>query len=148
MNPKHFSRRPSRSVRVLSSLILLWGMVAAVATWATSSIVDKREQPAMVMAGIVTDSMCGRTHGAKAHGDALCTRLCVEMGAEYALAVGKKIYLLRGRWADLDRFAGAGAIVKGRIIDRDTILVESVTPLIAISEAATNVKYLASIQQK
>jgi hypothetical protein len=72
--------------------------------------------------------MCGGIHEAKKHGDAECTRVCVKFGAEYALVVGNKIYVLRGDQAELNAFAGEMVFVKGNMINRHTIAVESVAP--------------------
>jgi hypothetical protein len=52
------------------------------------------------------------------------------MGAGYALAVGKKVYILQGHQVELYKFAGDPVIVKGRIVSRDTVAVESVAPVI------------------
>jgi hypothetical protein len=96
-------------------------------------------QPGVTLTGIVSDSVCGSDHGIKAPGDPECTRSCVELGAQYALMVGKlkvgkKMYLLHGREADLERFAGKEVRVKGRALGRDTIIVDQVDRL--YSEAA------------
>lgn len=71
--------------------------------------------------------MCGSAHGM---GDAECTRECVKLGAGYALVVKKKIYVLQGHQAELDRFAGENVLVTGKVRNRDTVTVESVTPLV------------------
>jgi len=59
--------------------------------------------------------------------------------AQYALMVGKlkigkKMYVLYGQKADLERFAGKEVRVKGRALDRDTIIVDQVDG--SYSEAA------------
>jgi hypothetical protein len=64
-------------------------------------------------------------------GDPECTRACVELGAQYALMVGKlkvgkKMYLLRGHEADLERFAGKEVNVKGWPLNRDTVIVDQI----------------------
>lgn len=87
--------------------------------------------PGVRLTGIVSDSVCGGDHGIRAPGDPECTRACVELGAQYALMVGKlrvgkKMYILRGHEADLDRFAGREVWVKGRALGRDTIIVDQV----------------------
>jgi hypothetical protein len=93
-----------------------------------ASIVAKQDQSGIAVSGIVTDSVCGGTHGTAPHGDAECTRMCVELGAGYALADGKKIYTLKGHEPELNRFAGDRVLVKGKIVGRDTVAVESVVP--------------------
>lgn len=111
--------------------------IMAVAMAAASVIIPLR--PALTLTGIVSDSVCGGDHGIRAPGDAECTRSCVALGAQYALMVGKlkvgqKMYLLHGREADLEQFAGKEVRVKGRALGRDTIIVDQVDRL--HSEAA------------
>jgi hypothetical protein len=124
--------RPSQSVPIqkIFAALVIASTVTAGALSAASSIVEKQDQPAIALTGIVSDTMCGRTHGTKAHGDAECTRTCVELGAGYALAVGKKVYILQGHRTELDRFAGDEVLVKGKVLSRDTVAVESVAPVI------------------
>ena len=114
-------------------------MVAAVGTWAATSIVDRQQQSVLQLTGIVTDSDCGSTHGTRIHGDAACTRLCVSLGADYALAVGERIYVLRGHPAELNAFAGDMVIVRGKMVSRNVVAVESVAPYIL---RATLVKHV------
>jgi len=59
-------------------------------------------------------------------GDPSCTRSCLEMGAEYALMVGRKMYVLEGHGADLDRYAGKEVAIEGRESGRDRIIVDQV----------------------
>jgi hypothetical protein len=87
--------------------------------------------PRVTLTGIVSDSVCGGDHGIRAPGDAECTRACVELGAQYALMVGKlrvgkRMYLLHGHEADLERFAGKEVWVKGWALGRDFIVVDQV----------------------
>jgi hypothetical protein len=42
------------------------------------------------------------------------------------LRVGKRMYILQGHEADLDRFAGKEVTVKGRAFGRDRIIVDQV----------------------
>jgi hypothetical protein len=84
----------------------------------------------MQWTGIVTDADCGSTHGTKIRGDAACTRLCVSLGADYALAAGQRIYVLRGHRAELNAFAGDMVVVRGKMVSRNVVAVESVAPYI------------------
>ena len=102
-------------------------MIFAAAISAGSVVVEKRT--AITVTGIVTDSLCGADHGIKALGDPECTRTCVELGAQYALAVGKKLYGLQGHQAELERFAGNDVRVKGHTAGRDTVIVDQVDRL-------------------
>ena len=62
----------------------------------------------------------------------------MQLGADYALVVGNKLYVLQGHPADLERFAGKQVRVKGRAETRDTVLVDQVS--VWYSEAAAAVK--------
>jgi hypothetical protein len=55
-----------------------------------------------------------------------CTRECVKTGSDYALVVGDKIYPLKGDKAELDKYAGQRATVKGTL-DGNNINVQSIT---------------------
>lgn len=78
------------------------------------------------LTGIVSDYTCQGRHNRKAVTNYGCTRKCVEDGADYALVVGQRVYILEGHRADLDRFAGGRATVVGRVND-GKVVVDSVT---------------------
>ena len=130
MKPILNMRQPSRSILRVFSALVISSMVAAAGMWAGTSIVGRQNQAVMQWTGIVTDSDCGSTHGTKFHGDAACTRLCVSLGADYALAAGQRIYVLRGHAAELNAFAGDMVVVRGRMAGRNAVAVESVVPYI------------------
>ena len=67
--------------------------------------------------GTVTDSMCGRKHMMKGATPAQCTRKCVKAGSDFALAVGNKLYILKGDKAQIGTFAGANVVVQGQVHD-------------------------------
>ena len=121
---------------LIISGIVFSGALMAAGTWAGNIAVDKRA--AVTLTGTVSDSLCGNDHGIKAKGDPECTRMCVKLGAEYALVVGNKLYVLLGHQADLDRFAGKQVRVMGRAVTGDTVLVDHVTGW--FSEAASAMK--------
>jgi hypothetical protein len=111
-------------VLIISAMTIMWVAIAA-------GNVIIPPVPGVTLTGIVSDSVCGGDHGIRAPGDPECTRACVELGAQYALMVGKlrvgkKMYLLRGHEADLDQFAGKEVRVKGRAFGRDSIIVDHV----------------------
>jgi hypothetical protein len=111
-------------LKVFSAIVL------AVVMWAqTSSIKKQGESSEMkeTLTGIVSDSQCANTHTMKGEGDRECTRLCITIGCQYALAVGKDLFILEGHQADLDEFAGEEVVVTGSRVGRDTISVESVS---------------------
>jgi hypothetical protein len=135
---KETKRAPGSSFLKAAPALILSGIIisGALAGWAGSIATNK--QVAVTLTGTVGDSLCGNDHGIKAEGDAECTRMCVELGAEYALVVGNKLYVLQGHPADLERFAGKQVRVKGRALTRDTVLVDHVG--VWYSEAAAAVK--------
>lgn len=119
---------PAPLLKMVPILIISAMTIMAVAMAAGKVIIPPR--PAVTLTGIVSDS-CGGDHGIKAPGDPECTRACVELGAQYALMVGKlkagkKMYLLYGHETDLERFAGNEVSVKGRAVGQDTIIVDEV----------------------
>jgi hypothetical protein len=67
------------------------------------------------LTGIVSDSMSGASHMAKDKTAADCTRMCVKDGSKYALVVGERVYTLTGHEAELDKFAGENATIKGDV---------------------------------
>jgi hypothetical protein len=131
MSPSEPKNQPSKSrYREVFLALAISSLVSAVVL-AGGFVGDKQEQSGgIVLTGVVSDTTCGYSHGAGGRGDAVCTRDCVSYGAGYALAVGKKVYFLQGHRPILDRFAGETVIVKGKVRGRDTVAVESVTPVI------------------
>lgn len=91
----------------------------------------------MRLTGIVSDTSCGSTHGTNTQGDAECTRQCVKLGADYALAVGEKVYVLQGHRDELNQFAGETVVISGKVINRYTVAVDSVTPYIVWAALST-----------
>lgn len=81
--------------------------------------------------GNISDSMCGKSHGANGGTvakDHDCTVKCVKGGSAYVLVVGDKIYkLVDQKAADLERYAGAKVDVAGTM-KGDTITVSKMTP--------------------
>lgn len=108
--------------------LLIFSVLVLVATLSAAVIVSDRHV-SITLTGIVTDSLCGMDHGIKALGDPECTRTCVELGAQYALAAGRKVYVLQGHEMDLERFAGSEVRVKGRTAGRDRVIVDQVDRL-------------------
>ncbi len=64
--------------------------------------------------GVLTDDMCGvGKHMLPGKSDADCVRECVKSGSKYALAVGKKLYILSGDAKQFDPLAGKKVTVTG-----------------------------------
>jgi hypothetical protein len=102
--------------------------IIAVALTVASAIAQTSAKPAAgkTLTGVVSDSMCGATHMAKDKSAADCTRECVKSGSDYALVVGGKVYPLKGDKAELDKYAGQRATVKGTL-DGNNLNVQSIT---------------------
>lgn len=77
--------------------------------------------------GTITDSMCGNKHMMKNLSAAQCTRACVKSGSDFALAVGDKLYTLKGDKAQLDKYAGTQVVVKGDV-SGTTVTVKDIKP--------------------
>lgn len=90
----------------------------------TSAIASAQSQE---LRGTVTDSMCGNKHMMKNLSAADCTRACLKSGSDFALAVGDKIYILKGERTQLDKYAGAQVVVKGAV-SGTTVTVKDIKP--------------------
>ena len=110
-------------MKKLSSLIIIAVMLTAASAFAQTSA---KPAAGKTLTGVVSDSMCGAKHMAKDKSAAECTRECVKAGSDYALVVGEKIYPLKGDKAELDKYAGQRATVKGTL-DGNNINVQSIT---------------------
>jgi len=110
------------------SILAIASLTAAAAMAAATSAIGEQARTIVMLNGIVSDSMCGNTHVTKTNGEADCTRGCVKWGADYALMVGKRMYILKGHPAELDKLAGGQVVVKGEIVRRNTIIVDWVNP--------------------
>lgn len=130
--------RRQSSQSLLSVFLALVISSTIVGMSAEASIVNNQDRLAIQLKGIVSDTMCGTTHGTKTQGDAECTRVCVKFGADYALVVGEKIYVLRGHQDELNAFAGDMVVVRGKIVNHNTVAVESVAPYTVWATFFTN----------
>ncbi len=84
-------------------------------------------QSSQTFTGTVSDTMCGAHHMMKDATAAKCTRECVKQGSDYALVSEGKVYTLKGKSTELDKYAGENITVRGKLSGA-TITVESVTP--------------------
>ncbi|HJT71804.1 MAG TPA: hypothetical protein VJ731_16515 [Terriglobales bacterium] len=114
----------------LSSLIIVVIVLAAASAFAQAAA---KPAAAKALTGVVSDSMCGAKHMAKDKSAAECTRECVKAGSDYALVAGGKVYPLKGDKAEIDKYAGQRATVKGTL-DGNNLSVQSIT---AAKKAAT-----------
>ena len=99
------------ALTTLMAATLLSGSLSGAQTESAS----KSDSGAKTVTGVISDSMCGAKHMAKDKSAAECTRMCVKQGSDYALVVGKKVYVLKGNASDLDKYAGERVTVKGSV---------------------------------
>jgi hypothetical protein len=100
---------------------------AQMQTPASSKAGDSSAAPA-VLTGTVSDSMCGAQHTWRSARVRLSARENASKGGtEYAWVVGKKLYMLEGHEAELDKVAGMKAKVKAKT-SAETLTVQSVVP--------------------
>src|SRR5882724_9714910 len=78
------------------------------------------------LTGLVSDAICKGMHFRKALTPFSCTLKCMQDGADYSLVVGDKVYVLEGHRAELNKFAGGRATIKGQV-NGNRIAVDSVT---------------------
>ena len=87
------------------------------------------------LTGLVSDAICKGMHFRKALTPFSCTLKCVHEGADHSLVVGDKVYVLEGHRAELDKFAGGRATIRGQV-NGNRIAVDSVTKAEKKAEAA------------
>lgn len=107
-----------RVVRILTTACLGFSLVCGYAQ-------NKTNSGKTTFVGTVTDTICGTKHMMKNMTDAECARKCVEHGGDYGLAVGSKIYTLRGNKDDIGKLAGQHVKITGAAT-ADTITVASI----------------------
>ena len=107
--------------------IITLSVVAATSFGQSARSQNSRQGTAAIktLTGVVSDSMCGAKHMAKNKTPAECTRECVKAGSDYALVVGKEVYVLKGDQTAIDKFAGNRATVKGAV-SGNTVTVQSI----------------------
>ena len=114
--------------KLASTTILTLSLAAGTAAFgqAAQSYNSKPSADATkTLTGVVSDSMCGAKHMAKNRTAAECTHECVKAGSDFALVVGKKVYVLKGNQADIDKLAGKRATVRG-FVSGNTVTIKSI----------------------
>jgi len=91
---------------------LLMGGAVLASLSGLSFAADAKQQ---TLTGQVGDAMCGHSHMMPGKNEAECTRACIKEGSNYALIVGDKVYVLKGKTDGLDAFAGKTATVTGTL---------------------------------
>jgi hypothetical protein len=80
---------------------------------------------AQTIDGVVSDSMCGKTHMMPGMTAAQCVAECIKEKSSYVLVAGNKIYTLSAKPQTLAPFAGKHAQVRGEI-KNNTIAVTAI----------------------
>ena len=113
--------------KLASISIITLGLTAIAIFGQSAQSQNPRQGTAVIktLTGVVSDSMCGAKHMAKNKTPAECTRECVKAGSDYALVVGKEVYVLKGEQAAIDKFAGERATVKG-VVSGNVVTVQSI----------------------
>ena len=107
-----------------AGVLLIAGLLAPSWIPVTPSAFAQSKAKTQTVTGFIGDTICGITHISGS--SKTCTLRCVKnMGAKYALVVGKTVYTLEGKEADLEKLAGERAKVTG-VIQGTTLKVSSV----------------------
>jgi hypothetical protein len=118
-------------IRTVASALALSAVMIGIGLSARTATINRPKEPwetKRILSGIVSDSICGKGHTLSGHGDRECPRLCVKLGANYALVVDKSLFVLKGHETELDQFAGQNVIIAG-VVSRNTVRVDWVAPL-------------------
>ena len=131
-----------------AGVLLIAGLLAPSRIPVTPSAFAQSKAKTQTVTGFIGDTTCGMMHSLRPgkkctegedQGESStcvtremtsaakrCTLLCVkQMGAKYALVVGKTVYTLEGKEAELEKLAGERAKVTG-VIQGTTLRVSSV----------------------
>jgi hypothetical protein len=132
-----FSRRGY--IRTVASALALSTVIMGIGFSGRTATINREKAPwetKRVLSGIVSDSVCGKGHTINGRGDRECTRICVKLGANYALVAGRSLFVLKGHEAELNEYAGEKVIVAGAV-SGNIVRVESVAPLDLVHGAAS-----------
>ncbi len=91
----------------LVSLIAFLGLTASIAQISYS---DTQR-----FYGVISDSMCGKTHMMPGKSDAQCVQECIKAGSKYVLVAGSKVYALNAKAQSIAPFAGKHVQVQGEL---------------------------------
>jgi hypothetical protein len=75
--------------------------------------------------GVISDSMCGKTHMMPGKTDAKCAEECIKAGSSYVLVAGNKTYTLAGKPQTIAPFAGKHVQVVGDL-NKNVLTVASI----------------------
>jgi len=121
--------RNNRIARSLAKLVVSLAATLAPA-WAqipASPVPAQNLGSERKLTGIVSDSYCKGQQLQKGQTQFSCTLKCVhEEGRDYVLVVGSEIYVLDGPRAEIDKFAGGRAKIRGHL-NGSKLTVDSMT---------------------
>jgi hypothetical protein len=132
-----FSRRGC--IRTVAFALALSTVIMGMGFSGRTATINREKIPwetKRILGGIVSDSMCGKGHTTNGHGDREYTRICVKLGANYALVASRSLFILKGHEAELDEYAGEKVIVAGAL-NGNILRVESVTPVDLLHSTAS-----------
>lgn len=75
--------------------------------------------------GVVSDSMCGKSHMMPGKSDAQCVQECINAGSNYVLVSGTKVFTLNAKPQVVAPFGGKRVQVHGELTNM-TVNVESI----------------------
>ena len=85
---------------------------------ATMPAMQQALAASQIVEGVVSDSMCGKTHMMPGKTATQCTEECIKKGSNYVLVAGDKTFTLAGKKAAIAPFAGKHVRVQGNLIDK------------------------------
>jgi len=126
-------------IRIFVSALALSAVIMGIGFTGRSATINREKLPwerRVILSGIVRDSMCGAGNTINGHGDRECTRICVKLGANYALMANKSLFILKGHESELDEYAGEKVIVAGAV-SGNIVRVESIAPVRLLHSTAS-----------
>ena len=126
-------------IRTVAFALALSAVIMGIGSSGRTATINREKVPwgtKLILSGIVSDSMCGKGHAVNGHGDRECTRVCVKLGANYALVANRSLFILKGHEVELDEYAGEKVIVAGTV-DGKMVRVESIVPVDLLHNTAS-----------
>ncbi|MDP9049138.1 MAG: hypothetical protein M3O31_00220 [Acidobacteriota bacterium] len=80
---------------------------------ATMPAMQQALAASQIVEGVVSDSMCGKTHMMPGKTATQCTEECIKAGSSYVLVAGDKTYTLAGKKTAIAPFAGKHVRIQG-----------------------------------
>jgi Protein of unknown function (DUF5818) len=83
-------------------------------------------QSSQTIHGFVSDVHCGTAHSSPSAASSKCIKGCMKRGSEAVVVSDGKVYHLKGKTAQVNKYAGENVTVTGTV-DGDTLTVDSVS---------------------